>query len=61
VLGALPAAPGVGLAQFVENPRFRDLLHSSIKKAIEEGKATSVEYEAATRPGDGYMHIVGEC
>jgi len=57
-LGSLPAGPA-GLNDFRENPRFRPLLHKSIKEAIESGKAETVDYEAGTRPGDGYMHLIG--
>jgi hypothetical protein len=40
--------------------RFRKLLHASIKDGLRLGKAETVEFEAATRPSDGYIHITGE-
>lgn len=59
-LGSLPATGNAGLADFEENPGFRELLHKSVKEAIESGVAETVEYEAMTRPGDGYLSITGE-
>lgn len=38
---------------------YRKLLHTSIKDALRMGKAESVEFEASTRPSDGYIHITG--
>lgn len=38
---------------------YRKLLHSSIKEALRLGKAQSVEFEAASRPSDGYITITG--
>lgn len=61
VLGYLPAVQGVGLNNFTENKEFLKLLHQSIKGAIENGEAKSVEYLAETRPGDGYLTLTGKC
>lgn len=61
VLGYLPAVQGVGLNNFSENKEFIKLLHESIKGAIENGEAQSVEYLAHTRPGDGYLTLTGKC
>lgn len=60
VLGYLPAVQGVGLNNFSENKEFLKVLHQSIKAAIENGEAQSVEYLAHTRPGDGYLTLTGE-
>lgn len=38
----------------------RKLLHASIKDGLKLGKAETVEFEAATRPSDGYIHITGK-
>lgn len=38
----------------------RKLLHESIKDGLKLGKAETVEFEAATRPSDGYIHITGK-
>lgn len=38
----------------------RKVVHETIKSGLEQGKATSVEFEASTRPGDGYIHITDE-
>ncbi|KAL1411697.1 hypothetical protein Q8F55_002663 [Vanrija albida] len=60
VLGYLPPLADAGLGDFVENPRFRELLHRAIKDGLAKGVSESVEFEAGTRPGDGYMHITDE-
>ena len=44
----------------METDECRKILHSSIKEALASGKAQSVEFEAATRGSDGYIHITGE-
>jgi hypothetical protein len=38
----------------------RKVLHSTIKEGLRLGKGETVEFEAATRPSDGYIHITGE-
>ena len=43
-----------------ESSYVRDTLHEAIRSGLEGNKAPSIEYEAAGRPGDGYMHITGE-
>lgn len=60
VIGYLPAVQGAGLNNFQGNKEFLKLLHESIKKAIENGEAKSIEYLAETRPGDGYLTLTGE-
>jgi len=35
-------------------------MHEAIKSGLEAGKGETVEFEAATRPGDGYIHITDE-
>lgn len=39
--------------------RNSELLHASIKDGLAQKVAESVEFEAAGRPGDGYIHITG--
>ena len=38
----------------------RTIMHDAIKSGLESGKGETVEFEAATRPGDGYIHITDE-
>jgi hypothetical protein len=38
----------------------RDIFHASIRDALDKGKAEAAGFEAAGRPGDGYIHITGE-
>lgn len=35
-------------------------MHESIKSGLERGVAETVDFEASTRPGDGYIHITDE-
>lgn len=35
-------------------------MHESIKSGLEKGVAETVDFEASTRPGDGYIHITDE-
>jgi hypothetical protein len=72
ILGSLPE--GGELGDFKEEPKFlyvipllpntelmiRKVLHSTIKEGLRLGKGETVEFEAATRPSDGYIHITGE-
>ena len=72
ILGSLPE--GGELGDFQEEPKFlqvfpyllddeligRKVLHSTIKEGLRLGKGETVEFEAATRPSDGYIHITGE-
>jgi hypothetical protein len=37
----------------------RDVFHASIRDALDKGKAEAAGFEAAGRPGDGYIHITG--
>ncbi|TXT07247.1 hypothetical protein VHUM_03417 [Vanrija humicola] len=60
VLGYLPPVADAGLNDFVENPRFRAVLHAAIKDGLAAGASDTVAFEAGTRPGDGYMHITDE-
>lgn len=59
VLGYLPPVADAGLNDFVENPHFREVLHKAIKDGLAKGVSETVEFEAGTRPGDGFMHITG--
>lgn len=38
----------------------RDVFHASIRDGLDKGKAEAAGFEAAGRPGDGYIHITGE-
>ncbi|KAJ9110245.1 hypothetical protein QFC19_001648 [Naganishia cerealis] len=57
IIGFLPAGEDVGLDDFRENTKFRELLQDSIKTALGMGAAATVETEASVRGSDGYMHI----
>ena len=37
----------------------RKVLHASIKEGLRLGEGETVEFEAQTRPSDGYIHITG--
>ncbi|KAI9460679.1 hypothetical protein HD554DRAFT_2206852 [Boletus coccyginus] len=65
VLGWLPAVTeagtgeeDAGLNDFVENPRFRPLLHEAIQQALREG-ADDVWKNTAIQIQQGWMHIHG--
>ncbi|WVO16573.1 hypothetical protein L204_104252 [Cryptococcus depauperatus] len=45
---------------FKEEPKFLKVLEEAIKSGISQGKATTVEFEAETRPTDGWIHINDE-
>ena len=58
VLGQIP--PGAaGPGDFVENREFVKVLHGAIQDGLGKGKGVGAEFEAAGRPGDGYIHITG--
>lgn len=38
----------------------RKVLHRCIKEGLEKGVAETVDFEASTRPVDGYITITGE-
>ncbi|KAF8532051.1 hypothetical protein JB92DRAFT_2846529 [Gautieria morchelliformis] len=62
VMGWLPAAVSseggeeAGLRDFTENPKFLDVLHQVIQKAIEDGKDERLSAEAM-QLGKGWMHV----
>ncbi|KAL0255928.1 hypothetical protein I308_100739 [Cryptococcus tetragattii IND107] len=59
VLGYLPLADAT-LDDFREEPKFRKVLNDAVKSGLEQGKATTVQFEAETRPVDGWIHITDE-
>ncbi|XAO21366.1 hypothetical protein I312_100115 [Cryptococcus bacillisporus CA1280] len=59
VLGYLPLRDAT-LDDFREEPRFRKVLNDAVKSGLEQGKATTVQFEAETRPVDGWIHITDE-
>ncbi|KAI0752739.1 hypothetical protein C8Q80DRAFT_472435 [Daedaleopsis nitida] len=59
VVGWLPASgegEGAGLNDFVENERFREVLHEAIQSALHDG-ADEVQRNGAIQTGEGWMHI----
>ncbi|KAI0698968.1 hypothetical protein C8T65DRAFT_793918 [Cerioporus squamosus] len=61
VLGWLPASgegDGAGLNDFVENERFRDILHEALQAALRDG-ADEVQKNGAIQTREGWMHIHG--
>ncbi|KAL7420014.1 hypothetical protein Q5752_004978 [Cryptotrichosporon argae] len=60
VIGYLPLGAGATLDDFVPEPAFLSTLHEAIKDGLAAGAAQTVEFEAATRPSDGYIHITDE-
>ncbi|KAH9854568.1 hypothetical protein C2E23DRAFT_725907 [Lenzites betulinus] len=61
VIGWLPASGAgeeAGLNDFVENEKFRELLHSAIQAALRDG-ADEVQRNGAIQLGEGWMHIHG--
>ncbi|UOH84151.1 hypothetical protein LQV05_000945 [Cryptococcus neoformans] len=58
VLGYLPLGDAA-LDDFREEPKFRKVLDDAVKSGLEQGKATTVQFEAETRPVDGWIHITG--
>lgn len=59
-LGTLPAVPGAGLNDFHENPAFRPVLHEAIKDGLAKNASYGIQYEAESRPTDGFITITGE-
>ncbi|KAK4687788.1 hypothetical protein P7C73_g2327, partial [Tremellales sp. Uapishka_1] len=61
ILGFLPnKGHGVGLHDLVEQKGFLAIVHAAVKSGLEAGVAETIEYEAATRPVDGYITITDE-
>ncbi|WVQ83281.1 hypothetical protein IAT38_005420 [Cryptococcus sp. DSM 104549] len=58
-IGYLPLGDAT-LDDFREEPKFRTTLNEAIKSGLEEGKAQTVQFEAETRPTDGWIHITDE-
>ncbi|RPD61644.1 hypothetical protein L226DRAFT_461226 [Lentinus tigrinus ALCF2SS1-7] len=61
VLGWLPASgagDGAGLNDFVENERFRELMHEAVQSALRDG-ADEVQKNGAIQTREGWMHIHG--
>jgi len=61
VIGWLPAsAPGdadeAGLNDFVENPKFREVLHEAIRSGLEDG-VDDIQINGAVQTQQGWMHI----
>ncbi|KAI0767389.1 hypothetical protein C8Q74DRAFT_1203811 [Fomes fomentarius] len=59
VIGWLPAlgpGEGAGLNDFVENERFREVLHEAIQSALHDG-ADEVQKNGAIQIREGWMHI----
>ncbi|KZT04959.1 uncharacterized protein LAESUDRAFT_813833 [Laetiporus sulphureus 93-53] len=61
VIGWLPAsAPGdsdeAGLNDFVDNPRFRELLHETIQSGLRDG-IDDIQINGAIQTQQGWMHI----
>ncbi|KAI0922686.1 hypothetical protein AcV5_009591 [Taiwanofungus camphoratus] len=61
VIGWLPASvPGeaeeAGLNDFVENPKFREVLHEAIQSALRDG-IDDIQANAAVQTQQGWMHI----
>ncbi|WVN89414.1 uncharacterized protein L203_104637 [Cryptococcus depauperatus CBS 7841] len=59
ILGYLPLGEAT-IDDFKEEPKFLKVLEEAIKSGISQGKATTVEFEAETRPTDGWIHINDE-
>ncbi|WVQ75989.1 hypothetical protein IAR50_005625 [Cryptococcus sp. DSM 104548] len=59
VLGYLPLGEAT-LEDFREEPKFGKVLEDAVKDGLAKGKATTVEFEAETRPTDGWIHITDE-
>lgn len=59
-LGTLPAVPEAGLNDFKENPQFRKVLHEAVKDGLGKNVSYAIQYEAESRPTDGYITITGE-
>ncbi|EIW53324.1 uncharacterized protein TRAVEDRAFT_82544, partial [Trametes versicolor FP-101664 SS1] len=61
VIGWLPAAGSgdeAGLNDFVENERFREVLHGAVQSALRDG-ADEVQKNGAIQTREGWMHIHG--
>ncbi|PIL29099.1 hypothetical protein GSI_09147 [Ganoderma sinense ZZ0214-1] len=59
VIGWLPASgqgEGAGLNDFVENDRFREVLHEAIQSALRDG-VDDVQKNGAIQTQEGWMHI----
>ncbi|KAI0634286.1 hypothetical protein C8Q77DRAFT_1055182 [Trametes polyzona] len=59
VVGWLPASgsgEGAGLNDFVENERFREVLHGAIQSALRDG-VDEVQKNGAIQTREGWMHI----
>ncbi|ODN79649.1 hypothetical protein, variant [Cryptococcus amylolentus CBS 6039] len=59
VIGYLPLGEAT-LDDFRNEPKFEKVLEDAVKDGLAKGKATTVEFEAETRPTDGWIHITDE-
>ncbi|ODO08710.1 hypothetical protein L198_00443 [Cryptococcus wingfieldii CBS 7118] len=59
VIGYLPLGEAT-LDDFRDEPKFEKVLEDAVKDGLAKGKATTVEFEAETRPTDGWIHITDE-
>ncbi|WWC59501.1 uncharacterized protein I303_102057 [Kwoniella dejecticola CBS 10117] len=59
ILGYLPLENAT-LEDFKEEPKFIETLHDAIQSGLEANVSDTLQYEAETRPTDGWIHITDE-